>query len=68
MSSVHDDFLDAVAIELAKKCLVAAQGSGIGCIGCALSEYCAGEDSPKAWRDTIGLYLDGWSGEDTDEE
>lgn len=56
--SVRDDFLDAVAAELSRHCLSAACSSGIGCIVCALSEYCGGEDTPESWRRTIEDCLD----------
>lgn len=68
MSSVRDDFLDAVAEELAKRCRAANTSAvRIGCIGCALSEYCGGEDSPERWRDTIEDYLDGWAEDDEED-
>lgn len=68
MSSVRADFLDAVAEELARHCLSAANSSGLGCIGCALSEYCGGEDTPERWRRTIDDYLDGPTEDEEDED
>lgn len=67
MSSVSDAFLDAVSAELAKHCVSAVNSSGLGCIGCALSEYCGGEDTAESWRATIEDYLEGYSENEEDD-